>query len=303
MPTQPLAAQPLAADCEAHPVRLDAPLDPEWSERLADVCHQLAQRADLDQSVNLEVNPGPDSGLTIRARLRDGRSATRYVDTTETLALTLAALLVLPKTNEPPAVARQDAAVSGSELHVAPTEPEPPHANAANESFLHVGFGVGVIGHIFAAPSYAAGGFVARVSVRLGPVLLDLTPRWEAEQGSVPGGTPDFEMHNLGVGAGLGARVWSADEGALETGAGILILEETQTYRESVKELAFARVSAQLSAYARLLWGGSALRWTIGLEANLAPSRLAHSTHLRDILPALPFFGIGLTFGVHWESE
>jgi hypothetical protein len=275
------------------------PIESVWAERLARVCALLAERNDLDPGASVEVSAGPDNGLSLRGTLRDGRSALRHVDSAEALALTLQALLVLPEPLETP---RPTSAASSSPAVAKPDrEVRPP--GATHRPLLQFGIGLGVIGHLFAAPTYAAAGFALRASLRIGPALLDIVPSWQAEQGSQHAGLPDFEMHNFGVGLTLGARVWSDHDGAIETGAGVLVLEETQTYRDANGgEVGGSRVSGQLTAYGRLLWGGQALRWSIGLDAQLAPGRLAEATHISEVLPALPVFGIGITFGAHWES-
>jgi hypothetical protein len=292
-------AQPMAASCAAQHITLTEPIESVWAERLERACALLAERHDLDAGARVEISAGPENGLSVRGTLRDGRSALRQVDSAEALALTLQALLVLPKPVDTPPPA--------SAVSSAPDKPKPDQEvrlpAAAHAPFLQFGIGLGVIGHLFGAPTYAAAGFALRASVRVGPVLMDIVPRWEAEQGSQHAGLPDFEMHNFGVGLTLGARVWSDDQGAIETGAGVLVLEETQTYRAADgSEVGGSRVSGQLSAYGRLLWGGHALRWSIGLDAQLAPGRLADATHISDVLPALPVFGIGIAFGAHWES-
>jgi hypothetical protein len=289
----------MAAGCAAQHITLTEPLASVWAERLERACALLAERHDLDAGARVEISAGPEDGLDVRGTLSDGRSALRHVDSAEALALTLQALLVLPKPVDAPPPA--------SAVSPAPDEPKPdPEVRpppAAHAPLLQFGIGIGVIGHLFGAPTYAAAGFALRASVRVGPVLVDIVPRWEAEQGSQHAGLPDFEMHNFGVGLTLGARVWSDDQGAIETGAGVLVLEETQTYRAADgSEVGGSRVSGQLSAYGRLLWGGHALRWSIGLDAQLAPGRLADATHISDVLPALPVFGIGIAFGAHWES-
>jgi hypothetical protein len=293
-------AQPMAAGCEAQHVTVTGRLDTAWAERLEQACGQLAQRHDLDAGARVEISAGPERGLTVQGALRDGRSAIRHVDSAEALTLTLQALLVLPKSVDAPQPVRGVSSPPAEPK--AEAEVRPP--SARHPPFLQFGIGAGVIGHIFGAPTYAAAGFALRASIRVGPLLVDIVPRWEAEQGSQHAGLPDFEMHSFGVGLSLGARVWSDETGAIETGAGIIVLEETQTYRTSDgAEVGGARVSGQIAAYARLLWGGQSLRWSIGLEAQLAPGRLANESHISDVLPALPIFGIGIAFGAHWESD
>jgi hypothetical protein len=290
----------MAADCEAQGITLAGRLEEPWLAQLARSCELLAQRHDLDASARVEISPGPERGVSIRAALRDGRVATRFVDTPEALTATLQALLILPKpvSAAPPA----------------PPQPAPPkpahvpvaHGSAAQfaEPFVQLGLGAGVIGHVYGSPTYAAAGLSLCASLRVGPLLMEVSPRWEAEQTSHHPGLSDFEMHNLGIALTLGARVLSHQEVALELGGGLLVLQEAQTYAEaqSGKEVGADLVSGQVSAYARLLLGKPPLRWSIGLELNIAPSRLAHESRIRDILPALPSFGVGIGFGAHWES-
>jgi hypothetical protein len=296
-------AQPSATlTCDAHQVIVSAPLSKRWADSLARACVEIAQRRDLDASARVTIAPAAESGLTLQAILRDGRSAVRYVDTAEALSRTLQALLALPRT----AVAAAPPAPPAPKIvpRVSPERRDDDRTSTpVDHALLHIGFGVSIIGHLFGAPTYAAGGFAARVSLRTGRLLLDVTPRWEAAQASRSTGLPDFEMHLEGLGVQLAARVWSDADGAVETGIGMLLVEETQSYREMGKELDASRLSGQASALARLLWGRPELRWSVGLELSLAPSRLAHAAHLRDTFPELPIFGVGVGFGAHWESE
>jgi hypothetical protein len=293
----PLTAAEPNVDCAAHAVALAGPLEPQWRDELARVCRRLAQRHDIDPSVTLEIDPSPARGLTLRATLADGRIAARHVDSIDALSHTLEALLVLPV----PISTKPAAADAAPRAVAPPVKRETPHAS--QESLLHVGLGGSLIGTLFFPPTYAAAGFAARASLRLGSLLIDVTPRWEVEQATVRSGLPDFEMHHFGLGFTLGARLAHFPEGVIEAGLGMLILEETQSERESGKEIDSSKLSAQLLGQGRFLWGGPGLRGSLGLELSLAPSRLARAVHLRDILPALPPFGIGISFGVHWESE
>ena len=59
----------------------------------------------------------------------------------------------------------------------------------------------------------------------------------------------------------------------------------------------------EFTAFARLLWGQSDLRFSVRMELIIAPARLAHEARIRDIFPPLPSFAVGMTFGAHWESS
>jgi hypothetical protein len=278
-------------------------------ESLGRACTELSLRYDIDKSARVEVSHGPRSGLTLHATLRDGRSAVREIESREGLALTMAALLVLPT----PAVAPQPPSATGPvdatpERIARPRPVEHQHetgvAAPSPASLLHLGLGVSAIGHVTGFPTYVAAGFAVRVSLRLGALLVDVTPRWEAGQASLRMRLPDFEMHNFGLGAFFGWRLWDGIDGAVEAGGGTLLLAETQSYREAGTELAGTVISGQIALFARLLWGNPpSLRWSMGLEAGLVPRRLSRETRVRDMLPPLPSFGVGIGFGGHWESS
>jgi hypothetical protein len=290
------------ADCASLRISITKPLDMVWHARLANICMVLATRSDLDVSARVAISPGPQRALIIHATLGDGRAAERHVAVDGPLELTLEALLVLPSAETSPATP-----VTPTVKRVVPSSSSHPRHvdesyDPARESFIHIGLGVSIIGHVFGAPTYAAGGFAARASLRVGRLVLDLTPRWEAEQPSLHTHLADFEMHNFGLGAQLAVQVWSSSFGAAETGLGLLLLEEFQSYRDMGKELQSSRLSAQLAAVARLLWGSPNWRWVLGIEIDLAPNRLVHPVRIRDMLPELPALGIGIGFGAHWES-
>jgi hypothetical protein len=274
-----------------------------WMESLARACTELSLRYDIDKSARVEVSSGPRDGLTLHATLRDGRSAVREVESREGLALTMAALLVLPT----PAVAPQPASATGrvaKQRRVDPQRETEAPAPRPVSSLLHLGLGASAIGHVMGTPTYVAAGFAVRVSLRLGALVVDVTPRWEAGQASLRMRLPDFEMHNVGLGAFFGLRLWDGIDGAVEAGAGTLLLAETQSYREAGTELVGTVISGQMAMFARLLWGNPpSLRWTMGLEASLVPRRLSHETRVRDMLPPLPSFGVGIGFGGQWESS
>ena len=218
--------------------------------------------------------------------------------TTAILARSVEALLVLPDRSS------VMAAVPPTPPPERPT-PAPPQLTAAPRipSLLHVKLGLSVIGHLAGVPAYIGGGFSLQVGVRLHSLFFEISPQWEAQQVSAPVRLTDFEMHNFGVSSVLGVRVWDAPEGALEVALGALILLEDQTYRPDAEEVGGTLIDGQITAFARLLWGPDPLRFSVRMELIIAPARLAHEARIRDILPPLPSFGVGMTFGAHWESS
>jgi len=327
MTTRPGLAQPTAAAWERCGIEVAGSLSVLWAEALTRACEELAARQDLDQDARLRVTPGPHGGLTLQATLRDGRAAVRHVDSREGLTRTIAALLVLPTPlaapTPAPAASAARATTDAIEPTTAPDSTKPPAVGAAPPatvpallaepkvapiaaagSWLHLGLSASVIGHVNGAPTYVGAGFALRVSLRVGAILVDASPRWEAAQASLRMRLPDFEMHSFGMTTFLGLRIWDDSEGAVETGLGMLVLAETQSYRAAGVELVGTVISVQPAMFARLLWGNPAnLRWIIGLEANLAPRRFSHEVQVRDMLPPLPVFGVGLSFGGQWESS
>jgi hypothetical protein len=113
---------------------------------------------------------------------------------------------------------------------------------------------------------------------------------------------PDFEMHNFGLSAVVGLRLWDTLNGAAEVAVGALFLLEDQTYRPVSQEVGGSLLDGQVTAWARLLWGEAPLRWSVALSLAIAPARLAHEAHIRDIFPSLPSVALGVAFGAHWES-
>jgi hypothetical protein len=323
--TQTGRAQPPPAAWERCRIEVTGTISALWLTALTRACDELAARQDLDTDAHVRVTPGPNDGLILQASLRDGRSAVRHVEARDGLALTMAALLVLPTpvnitpAPAPPAPpANEVSSTTASAAGNAKAAPQPAPATASLDRAvtepvapqsatgfrLHLGLSAAVIGHVSGAPTYVAAGFAVRISLRLGMLLVDASPRWEAAQASLRMRLPDFEMHSFGMAAFLGLRVWEGNDGAIETGVGTLVLAETQSYRQFGVELVGTLISSQPALFARLLWGNPPnLRWTIGLEANVAPRRFSHEAHVRDMLPPLPVFGVGLSFGGQWESS
>jgi hypothetical protein len=299
-------AQSLApAACAGLRVSVDGALPEHWSAALERVCGALAERRDLDAHATLALSAGPNDGLHLSARLRDGRSAERDVDTEAALLATAEALLLLPVSSapEPPPSAAEVPAPAPPRVTSLPedeaSQPAPPKAPA---SFVHLRVGINLIGHIAGTPAYIGGGFSAVAGVRFGSVLLEVAPQWEAEQVSARDRLSDFEMHNFGISAMLGLRVLNRPEGAVEIGAGALFLAETQTYRPVSNEVGGTLIDGQLAAFARILWGSSRLRWSARIDLALALARLAKEAHIRENFPPLPSVAVGVAFGVHWES-
>lgn len=328
----PAWAQPQPIDWDSCHIHVDDPVDVHWKEALEHACAELAQRQDLDADARVDVHVSAKGSLLLHAALRDGRSTAREVDSVDGLNLTLAALLVLPLSEPAPTLAASAPATpTPQETTPQTAAPAAPQAQRDREptretqqhtdveklqdrtvpmhpdhpaALLHLGLSGSVIGHVWAAPTYVGAGFAVGVTLRLGSLLFVATPRWEAEQASLRMRLPDFEMHNFGLAGFLGLRVWDDYDGAAEIGAGALLLAETQSYREEGVELDGTVISGQLAGFARLLWGeGAGMRWSMSLELSLAPRRLVHRTHVRDILPPLPSVGVGIGFGGHWESS
>lgn len=295
-------ARSLDASCTTVHIQAAKPLPERWSHALDQLCAVLAERGDLDPDASLTLTAQPDGSLSLHLEIADGRRAERSVRTTASLARSIEALLVLPDRpaappvqppNQLPAPPRPDAAAP----------PSPPSAANPTARALHVKLGLSVIGHVGGVPAYIGGGFSLQAGLRLYSVFLEIAPQWEAQQVSARERLPDFEMHNFGVSAVLGLRVWDAPEGALELAAGALIMLEDQSYRPAADEVGGTLIDGQLTAFARLLWGHSDFRWSVRVEVILAPARLAHEARIREIFPPLPSFGLGMSFGVHWESS
>lgn len=301
------------SDCDAVHVQVEGALPDAWNDALPRLCSTLASRRDLDPQATLAVRVGSAGGLHLTAVLRDGRSAERDVDSEAALVATAEALLLLPLSaaTEPP-----PPSAAAPPPPPAPPAPEPiatltevtaPETTELEpmlpERLVHLRFGLNLIGHVAGTPAYIGGGFSAVAGVRFGMVLLEVAPQWEAEQVSARERLPDFEMHNFGVSALLGLRVWSSREGAAELGAGALFLAESQTYRPISNEVGGTLIDGQLAGFARILWGDTALRWSARIDFALALARLAKEAHIRENFPPLPSVAVGVAFGVQWESR
>jgi hypothetical protein len=313
LPCAANAQAPSPVACEAVRVRVDGPVPEAWSAALSRLCATLATRGDLDPQAALVARAGPAGDLHLSARLRDGRSAERDVDSEAALVATAEALLLLPlsaagEAPPPSAATTQPASSPGPRAPVTtlpdaatPEETEPPPVPP--EGLVHLRLGVNLIGHVAGTPAYIGGGFSAVAGVRFGRIVFEVAPQWEAEQVSARERLADFEMHNFGVSALLGVRVWNTREGAVEAGAGALFLAETQTYRPVSSEVGGTLIDGQLAAFTRILWGESSLRWSARFDAALALARLAKEAHIRENFPPLPSVSVGVAFGVHWESQ
>jgi hypothetical protein len=303
---QAARAQTGPSPCAPAHIRLAAPLPDAWAARVGSLCEQLSRRGDLDPSAELEISPGEHGGLALHAQLSDGRSALRYVDSPDALALTAEALLVLPA---PPIAAPQQptaasAPVAAPDPHAAsPALPSDPGFRKPVNSLLHLAIQLSVIGHVGGTPAYVGGGFAAHFALRFRAVFLEVAPRWEAQQASLQMRLNDFEMHSLGVGVLLGMRVWDTVDALAEIGVGALTLSQSQSYRPVAAEVGGTLIGAEFGAFARLLGADTSLRWAVAADFSLAPGRFSHEVRIRDIFPPLPSFAFGFDFGVRWESR
>ena len=288
----------LVSSCETVHIHAPKPLPERWTRSVDQLCAALAERGDLDPGASLTLSAQPDGSLTLHLEIADGRGAERSVRTTATLARSVEALLVLPE----PIPAAQAKPPEGPRMPLAaPAVPQPTAAEQPSGA-LHVKLGASVIGHLSGVPAYIGGGFSLQAGLRLYSLFFEVAPQWEAQQVSARERVPDFEMHNFGASSAIGLRVWDAPEGALELAAGALILLQDQSYRPDVDEVGGTLIEGQLTAFVRLLWGHSDFRYSVRMDVIIAPARLAHEARIRDIFPPLPSFGVGVSFGVHWES-
>jgi hypothetical protein len=302
-----VSAQVPPAQCEAAHIHVAGTLPASWLPRVAALCDALSRRSDLDPGADLEIKSASRDTLELRARLRDGRSAQRFVDSPDGLTLTAEALLVLPASPvlepPPPPIA--------ASAETTPAQQQPTAATTATESTVvlppaspvHIAFQLSLIGHVAGFPAYVGGGFAAHAALRFKSVFIEISPRWEAQQASLPMRLSDFEMHSFGVAALFGVRIWDGVEGAGEIGAGALIVAEDQTYRPLNEEIGGTLIGGQVTTFARLLWGSSLVRWAVSADLTVSPGRLSHGVRIRDIFPPLPSIAFGFCFGVRWESR
>src|SRR6266545_346693 len=93
----PLRVRALAGPsvCSDARVEIAAPLSPPWNERVLRMCEELAEMRDVDPSARLRLVPAGQD-LLVEAVLEDGRTAQRQVHLTESLMLTVEALVLIP---------------------------------------------------------------------------------------------------------------------------------------------------------------------------------------------------------------
>jgi hypothetical protein len=176
---------------------------------------------------------------------------------------------------------------------------------------LSVELGALFMGRVQGTPLYAGVGPVIWASLNYSDWLFGLSARFDAFQTQPTGHLPGFEMMGFGAGLELARRFEVGSIVGLDTGLGVQVLQELQSYGDSEAdqqgastggEVAGESTDIRLLAIARLHVGGRGVRFTADLEAELSPLRVGRDRRIDETLPTLPSFGLGAGAGVSWQG-
>jgi hypothetical protein len=229
--------------------------------------------------------------VIVQATLDDGRSAQRSVQLSESLTLTVEALVVVPRRPEHPRARTE-------ETDAAPIAPAP----NAPQSPIGVEVGLELVGRVASSPAYLSTGFSLHAGLRPADWFFYLTMRWEPGQVYTRNKPSDFEMDSLAGGIVIGRRLLTEPIG-IDLGLNLLIVGTIQSYRRDSIEHSFTGADGRLSVLGRVLLGHSRWRWTGSLDTAVSPLQLRHAARLDASLPTLPVWSVGIGLGGTWEGQ
>jgi hypothetical protein len=311
-------------------------LDAAWARALDAIARVVADRADVDATVELTIAPDRDGGVRVVARRPSGEVAVRRVDEIEDLEPTILALIVVPvrRVAAPAAEVAAEVPVSppASPPPASPPPPPPTLAReltplstvaAATAASTRPRFQVGAAVGVRWQGALAVGGN-AFVDAGVGRWLVGATAGWSTSEhgqsASAPAGTESVPVHysmntfELGVDVGRQFAVGPVEMAAL---VGPRFAASTRSLESHVDRtdmalreppvltpgLREARVAGGVRAR---LAGSSRVRMMMRLEASLDLTESGGDTGFvpRDGDPMLvvggpdvPAWGIALTFG------
>jgi hypothetical protein len=283
--------------CADPRLRVEGAFHVRWLEPMVHLCETLSAMREVDPSAQLRlVAAGHD--VIVEVTLADGRSTLRRVRAPSDLSQTVEALIALPPEPLPERASppRVTAPPVGLRFH------EHPHPSPMRRRF-DLELGVEVVGRAAGPTHYASVGVTGYAGLRSGPWLLALNGRFDGYRALLDDRPRDFEMTSAGGGFTLLRELAVFERGTFEAGLASWLLGETQAYTPKTVELTFSSFDLRVSALARWLFGRAPFRPFFSLEAELSPSRVRHSLHLNEDLPALASWSAGLAIGIAWEAR
>lgn len=281
--------------CSGIPLVVDESVQPVWYQAVRAACDTIGTHGEVDRSASIHMaQRGED--LVVSVRLPDGRSAERRISRSESVAPTLEALVLLPPQRE----ARAEAPAPVHSENAQAFSPRP--VVAAPAAPLGVEVGGGMSGRIAGSVPYGSVGAAGFASFRSGRWLLDLGMRWEIIQRPLRTNVSTLEMRTMAASLAVERRI--VDSGpTIDLGAGPSFVFETQTFDVSGEEKGGAESDVRIAAQGRIAGGDAPLRWVLGLDGELAPSRIGRPRRIDETLPPLPAWSAGLLMGVIWTGQ
>lgn len=310
----------IAHPCDAVTVAVEGPLSPAWREAADRTCLKLSGTRDVDASATIHLREVAGK-MIVHVTIADGREALRTVPSPDALDRTVLGLVTLPppaapepplpaaaEPAPPPPPAREPSVEPPAPIPPAPPAPPPssPPAPSSADSAprppgASVEIGVSSMGRAANAAAYLSVGASAYAGVDAGRWLLALSVRWapfEALTSHPPAG---FEMDSVGAGFVVARRLGESPQ--FDLGATVTLLEEAQSYTVDSQEITRQTAEVRLGPLVRALFGRGRLRGSIGLDAELSPTRIRRPVRLDPALPPLPAWSIGVAVGVTWEDQ
>ncbi len=280
--------------CSDSRVTIEGELPGAWLEPVLELCDAMIGMPDIDSSARVRVVAAQD-GILLEVTLADGRSAIRRVRAPERLHRTVEALLTVP-----PALPERVAQASPTG-HAA-KESDVTHERAQGDG-SQIEVGAAAMTRLAGPHPYAFIGGSAYAGKRTGSWLLGMTTRWDALEVINQPGIPGFELEAVGAGFLLARRVVERGGFALDTGGSVMVVGESEALVTSKGEDSEYTSDLRFGGMARACLGHTPLRFTIGLDAELSPTRIRRTIRLDPALPRLPTWSVGLALGATWSTQ
>ncbi|MEZ4369229.1 MAG: hypothetical protein R3B07_00330 [Polyangiaceae bacterium] len=307
--------------CDGPSIRADVELDGVWLSALRDAKRHLAAQANTDTCAEIAVN-AHTKGVEVSVRLRDGRRATRVIESPGDLSNALESLTVVP---EPLPKAPSDSSgttASSADAPAAATKPNPPrkqfstldegrvepppeaappHAGEVVRTDVEVGLGPALA--LSVSPSYLGYGAGAHALVERDHWVLQTRFVWHIEDRGTGQALPSgFNMQQLQLGAGLGRRM-ELRPLLLDAllGANVNVINQ-EAFGADPEGIGGAYGDLSLSAGLRLAAPAErGTRFFVATTVDVFPGRLGREERVDEGLPQLPPVALTLEFGASWS--
>ncbi|MCA9628691.1 MAG: hypothetical protein KC766_13525 [Myxococcales bacterium] len=311
------------AACSGPTVRADVELNSEWVVALREAKRHLAAQAGTDTCAEVAVNPHP-RGVEVSVRLRDGRRATRVIESPGDLSNVLESLTLIPDPlPDPPSVDTTDSASADSTAaqpgaaksttarksvsNLDEGRIEPPAAGrptpAPQNVPTSVEVGLGPALALSLAPSYLGYGAGAHALVERNHWVLGTRFVWHIEDRGTGQALPSgFNMQQLQLGAAIGRRLELRPlllDALLGATVNVINQEAFGADPEGIGG-AYGDLSVSMSLrLATPVERGT--RFFVGTTVDVFPGRLGRSERVDEGLPELPPAALTLEFGASWS--